>query len=337
LNEDRGQRVLEIENLSVDYGRRSGRLVHALRNFSLSINEGEILGVVGESGSGKTTLALAIAHLLDDRVASYEGGSINFLGTELIRSRPSEIERIRGTQIFMIFQDPFSSLNPLMRIRDQLIEAIRVRETRLGNHLDKQRAEKEVIDDLRAVRIGDAEDLASRYPHQLSGGQNQRVMLAMALAERPKLLIADEPTTALDVTTQAQILNLLKEIVEKTRMSVMFVTHDLAVAGSICNRIVVLYGGMAQEIGPAQQILNHPSHPYTIGLIKSIPSKTKSQGLLDSIQGAFSWEEFGRICAFAPRCPDAREGCRKGVPALMKADDSLVRCINYGMEYDKQQ
>ncbi|HXZ89437.1 MAG TPA: ABC transporter ATP-binding protein, partial [Candidatus Dormibacteraeota bacterium] len=188
---------------------------------------------------------------------------------------------------------------------------------------------------LKSVRIGDAKDVMERYPHQLSGGQNQRIMLAMALAEKPSLLIADEPTTALDVTTQAQVLLLLKEIRQKSKMSVVYVTHDLAVAASISDRIAVLYGGMVQEIGPAKQVLMDPKHPYTLGLIKSIPSKAKNEGSLDAIKGAFSWDDVGDMCAFAPRCPLAREACRKGIPALNQLDETQIRCINYGEAYEQ--
>ncbi len=325
--------VLQVENLSVDYSGRAGT-VHALQNISLSIAEGEVLGVVGESGSGKTTLALAVSRLLDDHSAMYKAEAINFLGNDMLRGGASDVDRLRGTQIFMIFQDPFLSLNPLMRIQNQIIEAVKVRYKRSTKTFNKHDAENEVIENLKAVRIGDAEEVAKRYPHQLSGGQNQRVMLAMALTERPRLLIADEPTTALDVTTQAQVLNLLKEIVEKTQMSVMFITHDLAVAGSLCDRILVLYGGMAMEVGPTQKVLNEPHHPYTIGLIKSIPSKTKAEGPLDAIRGSYDSSELERICAFTPRCPFVRDACRRGVPALIQLGDRSVRCVNFGEEYE---
>jgi peptide/nickel transport system ATP-binding protein len=219
-------------------------------------------------------------------------------------------------------------------VKDQILEAIKVRSKRTGERLNRSRAESEVIEHLRAVRIADAYDVARRYPHQLSGGQNQRIMLAMALAEKPRLLIADEPTTALDVTTQAQVLGLLKEIVEKTKMSVMFITHDLAVAGSICDRIAVLYGGMLQEIGPSSSVLKTPKHPYTVGLIDSIPSKTKNEGELEAIRGYFTSEGIDRICAFAPRCPYSRTACRAGVPSLIRVGENEVRCINYGEKYD---
>lgn len=326
--------ILRVENLSVDYRSREKKIVHALRNLSLSVSEGEILGVVGESGSGKTTLALAVSNLLRKKETRFPTGAIDFLGTDMIRAKLKKINRLRGTQIFMIFQDPFLSLNPLMKVKDQIAEAIKVRSKRTGESLSRSRAEGEVIEYLRAVRIADAYDVARRYPHQLSGGQNQRIMLAMALAEKPRLLIADEPTTALDVTTQAQVLGLLKEIVDRTKMSVLFITHDLAVAGSICDRIAVLYGGMLQEIGPSSSVLRTPKHPYTVGLIESVPSRTKKEGELEAIRGYFTSEGIDGICAFAPRCPYSRPACRAGVPSLIRVGENEVRCINYGEKYD---
>jgi peptide/nickel transport system ATP-binding protein len=325
--------ILEVENLSVDYATSSST-VHALRNVSLTVNEGEILSIVGESGSGKSTFALAVSKLLPPN-ASVLKGRISFRGRDLMQLSKSQVRQVRGTGIFMIFQNVFLSLNPLMRIKRQVIEAINVRSKRMAEKLEKREAENEVASILKSVRIGDAEDVMERYPHQLSGGQNQRIMLAMALAEKPSLLIADEPTTALDVTTQAQVILLLKEIRDEAKMSIVYVTHDLGVAASISDRIAVLYGGMVQEVGPAKQILSDPKHPYTLGLIKSIPSKAKSEGSLDAIKGAFSWDDVGDACAFASRCPLAREACRKGVPALNEVDKTFVRCVNYGESYEQ--
>jgi peptide/nickel transport system ATP-binding protein len=326
--------VLRVEGLSVDY-RTKGGVVHALRNVTISIQQGEVLGVVGESGSGKTTLALAVSRLLQSPPAFHLGGRILFLGSDISEAPPSKIDGLRGTGIFMVFQDPFQSLNPLMKVKDQIIEAVMVRSRRSSSPVDRPGAELEAVSYLKRVRIGDAEDVAERYPHQLSGGQIQRVMLAMALAERPRLLIADEPTTALDVTTQTQILEELREIVQETKSAVLFVTHDLAVAGVICDQMAVMYGGMVQESGPARQILSDPKHPYTVGLFNSVPSKTKGEGPLDAIRGSFNPEGLERICAFAPRCPLVRDACRKGVPAQNPVDGRLVRCLNYGENYER--
>ena len=325
--------VLRVEGLTVDYGAGGGQ-VHALRNVSLTIQEGEIVGVVGESGSGKSTLALAVSRLLRSPPAIQRSGRIVFRGSDMAKLLPSEIDSVRGTGIFMVFQDPFLSLNPLMRVKDQIVEAVSVRLKHDSRSVDQKEAEREAISHLKTVRIGDAEDIAERYPHQISGGQIQRVMLAMALAERPRLLVADEPTTALDVTTQSQILAVLKDIVDETKMGVLFVTHDLAVAGVICNQVAVLYGGMVQEAGPTSKILFEPKHPYTVGLIDSVPSKTKNEGPLTAIRGSFNPAGLEGICFFAPRCPLAREECRRGVPAQNTVDGTVVRCINYGENYE---
>ena len=326
--------VLEVENLSVDYATPSLN-VHALRNVSLTVNEGEILSLVGESGSGKSTFALAVSRLLPRNATILKGSRVSFRGKDLMQMKKPQVRQVRGTGIFMIFQNVFLSLNPLMRIKRQVMEAIDVRSKRTRKKPGRREAEGEVASILKSVRIGDAQDVMARYPHQLSGGQNQRIMLAMALAEKPSLLIADEPTTALDVTTQAQVILLLKEIRDEAKMSIVYVTHDLGVAASISDRIAVLYGGMVQELGPAKQVLSDPKHPYTLGLIKSIPSKAKSEGSLDAIKGAFSWDDVGDACAFAARCPLVREACRKSIPALNQANNTLVRCINYGEKYER--
>ncbi len=322
--------LLRIEDLSVDYRSASGN-VPALRDVSVSVKQGEILSIVGESGSGKTTLALAVSRLLTKNSSLMKSGKIIFRGKDITNLKTRGMDSIRGTEIFMIFQNPFMSLNPLMRVRDQIREAIKVRDKRSGQKENRSKILNQVVDVLKAVRIGDAEDLMERYPHQLSGGQNQRIMLAMALVERPSLLIADEPTTALDVTTQAQVLLLLKDIIKETGMSVIFITHDLAVAGSISDRIAVLYGGMIQEIGSSKQILFEPKHPYTVSLIKSIPSKSKNEGYLDAIKGSFRLNGIENMCAFYPRCPLAHDECKRRVPALMSlGTGTYVRCVNYG-------
>jgi oligopeptide/dipeptide ABC transporter ATP-binding protein len=331
-----GKAILNVENLSVSYRTPSG-VIDALTNIDLTLQEGKILSIVGESGSGKSTLALAISRLLDERVAVYRKGRIEFMGVDMITAKESVVRTLRGTSLFMIFQDPFASLNPLLRISDQLIEAISIRDERQGKQVDREKALEEAVDSLKAVRIGDARDIASRYPHQLSGGQNQRVMLAMALVEKPKLLIADEPTTALDATTQAQVLALLKELVTTTGMSVLFITHDLVTAGSISDTIAVTYAGMIMEYGSAKDVLNSPKHPYSVGLIHSVPSTSKDEGRLEPIKGSFSWASVPKgKCSFLPRCSYAHGACEVGVPALVVSEGRLVRCVNFGEKYDEQ-
>jgi peptide/nickel transport system ATP-binding protein len=322
--------ILQVKNLSVDYKTPFGN-VHALRNVSLSVREGEVLSVVGESGSGKSTLALAIARLLSMNSTVLKGGKLFFRGTEIEELRPSKMDLLRGTEIFMIFQNPFMSLNPLMKIKDQILEALRVRNKREEKSDNNAKLESEVVSVLKSVRIGDAQEVMERYPHQLSGGQNQRIMISMALALNPKLLIADEPTSALDVVTQKQIMELLLSLKREFKLSVLFITHDLAIAGSISDRIAVLYGGMVQEVGTSQQILSDPKHPYTASLIKSIPSKSKDDGPLEAIKGSFSISGVEKMCAFAPRCPLVRDSCERRVPALIGiGNERFVRCVIQG-------
>jgi len=320
--------LLNTEKMSVDFKVQSGR-VRALSDVSLSLRQGEVLSLVGESGSGKSTFALAVSRLLAPNAIVSKETRILFRGTDITKIKKSKMDSLRGSQIFMIFQNPFMSLNPLMRIKDQIREAIDVRDRRSGTRRTSE-VGTEIASVLKSVRIGDAEDVMQRYPHQLSGGQNQRIMLAMALVEKPSLLIADEPTTALDVTTQAQVLLLIKEVIKETGMSMLFITHDLAVATSISDRIAVLYGGMVQEVGPANQIVMDPKHPYTIGLIESIPNKSKKEGRLGAIKGSFSLAGLESMCAFVPRCPLAHDTCQKAVPPLLPVESGrYVRCVNF--------
>jgi peptide/nickel transport system ATP-binding protein len=314
--------------MSVDFNVQYGK-VRALTEVSLSLRQGEVLSLVGESGSGKSTFALAVSKLLAPNAIISKETRILFRGIDITKIKRSKMDLLRGTEMFMIFQNPFMSLNPLMRIKDQIREAIDVRDRRSGQSRSGD-VEGEIASVLKSVRIGDAEDVMHRYPHQLSGGQNQRIMLAMALAEKPSLLIADEPTTALDVTTQAQVLLLIREVIRKTGMSMLFITHDLAVATSISDRIAVLYGGMVQEVGLANQIVLGPKHPYTIGLIQSIPNKSKKEGHLEAIKGSFNPAGLESMCAFYPRCPLAHDACKEGVPALFRVESGrYARCVNY--------
>jgi peptide/nickel transport system ATP-binding protein len=323
--------ILDVQKMNVDYKVPFGRM-RVLRDVSLSLNQGEVLSIVGESGSGKTTFALTVSRLLAPNAVISKDAKVLFRGKDLIKIKRSQMDKIRGTDIFMIFQNPFMSLNPLMRIKEQIRESITVRNKR--NRIferKKESIEEEISSVLKSVRIGDSTDIMERYPHQLSGGQNQRIMLAMALAEKPSLLIADEPTTALDVTTQAQVLALTKEVIKKTGMSMLYITHDLAVAGSISDRIAVMYGGMIQEIGSAKEILSNPKHPYTAALIQSIPSKSKRDGPLVAIRGSYVPVGLENMCAFAPRCPLVQDKCRERTPELVQLEEGhLVRCVNYG-------
>ncbi|WP_054843683.1 ABC transporter ATP-binding protein [Vulcanisaeta souniana] len=275
--------VLDVEGLYVTYHTPDGGDIPAVRDLSFGLNEGEILGIVGESGSGKSTLALALAGLLP-RNAYVGAKKIVILNSNIdAASLRKALEDLRGgVGIFMVFQDPFSSLNPLIRIREQLAEAYitRVKRTKgIRMSINDVDDGGELINYLKRVNIPDPEVTLYRYPHQLSGGQIQRVMIAMALILEPRILIADEPTTALDVITQIQVLHELKKLVDDIRTSIIFITHDIALASTISDRLAVMYGGYFMEVGNTLDVLKEPLHPYTMGLVTSIPSKRKHEAI----------------------------------------------------------
>jgi len=321
--------LLEINNLSIVYRTPFG-IVKALDDVSLSLDKGESLAVVGESGSGKSTLALAIARLLPPN-ARYVSGSIIFDGIDILRLSESEFRKIRGTGIFMVFQEPFTSLNPVYKVKDQLLEALRIRYEREGVVFDESKAINEIISVLRDVRMPDPELIIERYPHQLSGGQIQRVMIAMGLLMRPKLYIADEPTSALDVTVQAQLLKLLKDLKREYGISILFITHDIAVASVIGDRIAVLYAGQLMELGDTKSVIYDPRHPYTKALLNSVPRISKYEGKLPIIGGSVpNLLNPPSGCRFHPRCPYATDICKKEVPKIIKVNNTYVRCHLYG-------
>ncbi|KUO79676.1 MAG: peptide ABC transporter ATP-binding protein [Vulcanisaeta sp. OSP_8] len=321
--------LLEINNLSIVYRTPFG-IVKALDDVSLSLDKGESLAVVGESGSGKSTLALAITRLLPPN-ARYVSGSIIFDGIDILRLSESEFRKIRGTGIFMVFQEPFTSLNPVYKVKDQLLEALRIRYEREGVVFDESKAINEIISVLRDVRMPDPELIIERYPHQLSGGQIQRVMIAMGLLMRPKLYIADEPTSALDVTVQAQLLKLLKDLKREYGISILFITHDIAVASVIGDRIAVLYAGQLMELGDTKSVIYDPRHPYTKALLNSVPRISKYEGKLPIIGGSVpNLLNPPSGCRFYPRCPYATDVCKKVVPKMVKVNNTYVRCHLYG-------
>ncbi len=321
--------VLEVRNLSVIYRTPFG-VVDALTDISFDVDRGESLAVVGESGSGKSTLALAIARLLPPN-ARYVGGRIIFDGIDVMSLSEGEFRKLRGTGIFMVFQEPATSLNPVFKVKDQLLEALRVRYEREGNTFDESKAINEILGVLRDVRMPDPELIIERYPHQLSGGQVQRVMIAMGLLMRPKLYIADEPTSALDVTVQAQILKLLKDLKNEYGISILFITHDIAVASIIGDKIMVLYAGQLMELGSTKNVIGEPKHPYTQALLSSIPRISKYEGKLPIIGGSVpNLLNPPPGCRFHPRCPYAKDVCSKVVPNLIKVDNNYVRCHLYG-------
>ena len=292
-------------------GRTGGRPRAIVDHLSMSISPGESLALVGESGSGKSMTALALMGLLPEPAVTVGGGGIRFRGSDLLAMPRRDRRRITGREIAMVFQEPMTSLNPVMRAGDQIVEMIRAHE-KVGRRAATARA----AELLAAVRMPDPAARLRAWPHQLSGGQRQRVMIAMALACRPKLLIADEPTTALDVTVQAQILTLLRKLQREMGMAMLFITHDLGVVANVADRVAVMYCGRIVETGPVRGIFRRPAHPYTRGLLDCIPGAVRSGEDLVTIRGQLPAPgEALAPCRFAPRCPRADDRCRRTPPA----------------------
>ena len=301
--------LLQVKNLCIHITKR-GRLLSAAEDISFDLHEGEILGIVGESGSGKSLTALSIAGLLGDNKKA--SGSIAYNGTEMLALAEEELQHIRGKEISMIFQEPFSSLNPLMKVGAQIAETLE-----LHGEKDKTRNKSRVIQLMKSLKLDDAENLANAYPHQLSGGMCQRIMIALAIICRPRLLIADEPTTALDFSTQSQILALMKEINRDMGTSILFISHDLSLIKDFCSRVLVMYSGRILEEGSAGEIFSRPAHEYTRCLLASIPGGAKKGEELAAIPGKIPSLEDGRPsgCPFHPRCGKALPACKGEFPA----------------------
>ncbi len=320
MGPDMSSPLLEVRHLKVDFPTRRGELL-ALDDISFDIAPGEILGVVGESGAGKSLTGAAIIGLLEPpgRIC---GGEI-WLGGERIDNLPHErMRQIRGKRIGAIFQDPLTSLNPLVSIGSQLIETIQVH-----LRLDAQAARRRAIHLLEETGIPAAEQRIDQYPHQFSGGMRQRVVIALALAAEPQLIVADEPTTALDVSIQAQIISLLKRLTKEHGAAVMLVTHDMGVIAEACDRVAVMYAGRIAEIGPVADVIHRPAHPYSVGLMGSIPSMVGDSDQLMQIDGAMPrLNAIPRGCAFNPRCPSAFERCRTEQPQLLAAGSTRAAC-----------
>jgi len=306
--------VLDVKDLEVSFSSQSGR-IKVVEKVSFHIAEGEVLGLVGESGCGKSVTAMSLVSLLPSPPSFIEGGSIKLLSDEIINLSAKELQKIRGAQVGFIFQEPMSSLNPLLSVGYQLEEALLLHSTR--SKKDRAAAKSKALEMLNLVGVGDPELRFSQYPHQLSGGMRQRVMIAMALMCSPKLLIADEPTTALDVTIQAQILDLLNDLREKLGMSILIITHDLGVVAETCHRVLVMYAGRIIESGPVAEVFASPKHPYTKALIASSPRGAIHQSELPTIPGmVLPPEERGVGCNFAARCPLATQKCNDERPAI---------------------
>ena len=314
--------VLEVNDLRVGFHTEQGEAL-AVDGVSFSVGAGETLGIVGESGCGKSVTALSILGLVADppgRILS--GSSVRLHGEELLTASPARLRDVRGGRIAMVFQEPMTSLNPVLRVGDQIAEAVR-RHTKLRGDAVKER----VVALLDRVDIPDPVGRARAWPHQLSGGMRQRAMIAMALAGDPELLIADEPTTALDVTIQARILELLDDLRREREMALLLITHDLGVVAQVADRVAVMYAGRIVEQGPSEKLFSRPAHPYTVGLLRSIPDPDRPADRLEAIPGSVppphAWPSG---CRFHPRCTVALDRCRKDSPSLMEAPGTRAAC-----------
>jgi len=315
--------LLQIENLSTHYVSAQGaRVVRAVDDVSLSINAGETLGIVGESGSGKSTLALTILRILPP-AARIVGGRMLFEGEDLVQKSEAEMRGVRGKKIAMILQDPMASLNPLFTVGDQVSEPIRVHEG-----AKRSVAWKRARDLLKAVRIPSPDMRVRQYPHEMSGGMRQRIVGAIGISCEPRLLIADEPTTSLDLTIQAQYLNLLRELQREHHLALIFITHNLGIVAKMCDRLAVMYAGRVVEAGPVARIFNAPAHPYTEALLSSIPRMSDDRQRLTAIDGQPpDLAALPRGCAFAARCPRAFGRCNDAPPLEITVGPSrTARC-----------
>ena len=322
MSEQTAKNFLEVKDLVVEY-TSDGEIVHAVNGISLSLNKGETLGLVGETGAGKTTIAKAILKILPDPPAKIRNGEIWLDGQNLLALPESEMLKIRGAKIAMIFQDPMTALNPLMTVGNQILEVVQ-----LHNDFTKEQAMERAFEMLELVGIPRVRYV--EYPHQFSGGMKQRVVIAMALACNPELLLADEPTTALDVTIQAQVLEMMMELKHKLNTSMILITHDLGVVAETCDKVAIIYAGQIVEYGSKQDVFRHPCHPYTIGLFGALPKLDDDSKRLSPINGLPpDPTRLPEGCTFNPRCPKACEGCTVGdMPEMIEvAPGHFVRCI----------
>lgn len=327
------EKILEVKNLETSFRIEEGTIV-AVDDVSFDVYKGKTLGIVGESGCGKSVTSLSIMRLIPDPPGKITGGEILYKGKSLLHYSPAEMRKIRGNEISMIFQEPMTSLNPVFTIGNQLIESIS-----LHQKLSKKDCRLKAIEMLKLVGISSPESRIDDYPHQLSGGMRQRVMIAMALSCNPHVLIADEPTTALDVTIQAQILELLRELQDRVGMAMILITHDLGVVAEVCDDVLVMYAGRVVEQGTVEEIFKNPKHPYTQGLLNSIPTLAKDQTgkvkkkRLETIPGIVpSLLDLPKGCRFQDRCRYVVDGCRSEEPKLRVIDDKphlphAIRCI----------
>lgn len=322
-NQSKADHLLEIANLTTEFRLPSGK-IFANRNVSLAVERGKTLGIVGESGSGKSVLCRSILRLIPSPPGYITQGEILFEGQDLLSLSSKQMQRIRGTEISMIFQDPMTSLNPVWRIGDQITEGLRLHDRQSG-----RQAREIGITLLRQVGIPSPEQRIDEYPHRLSGGMRQRVMIAMAIATQPKLLLADEPTTALDVTIQDQILSLMLELQEQVGMSIILVSHDLGIVAETSDRVAVMYAGRLMELAPTEAIFHRPKHPYTVGLLLSIPRMESRADRLVPIEGQPpNLLKLPEGCPFSERCPVATDDCAQTPISLDQVEtDHYTACL----------
>lgn len=321
--------LLEIKDLVVEY-RTEEEVVHAVNHLSLTLNRGESLGLVGETGAGKTTTALSVLRLVADPPGKIVNGEIYFGGEDLLQIKSSQMRGIRGCKISVIFQDPMTSLNPVYSIGDQIAEVIQLHHN--GTKADAQQKAAQVLE-----MVGISKDRYDEYPHQFSGGMKQRVVIAMSIACSPELILADEPTTALDVTIQAQVLELMNELKAKTKTSLLLITHDLGVVAQICDRVAIMYAGEIVEMGSIKEVFDYPHHPYTIGLFGSIPTLDDHIDKLKPIEGQMpDPTNLPTGCSFHPRCPYAQEICSKQKPGTVCVGGThIVQCLVHEGVFDE--
>ena len=315
---------LDVRNLTVQY-TSMGSVIHAVNGISFRLNKGETLALVGETGAGKTSIAKAILRILPD-VSAKSGGEVYFQGTDMMKLKEKEMQKIRGHKISMIFQDPMTALNPTMRIGRQISEVV-------SAHRNISKEESEIEGKRMLELVGIPAERYNEFPHQFSGGMKQRVVIAIALACNPELLLADEPTTALDVTIQAQVLELMKQLIQEKEMAMLLITHDLGVVAEVCEDVAVMYAGRIVEKGTADDVFNHMRHPYTEGLFDSLPNLKQRGEQLVPIRGLMpDPSDLPPGCSFAPRCPYATEACTKSIPPLKSVEGSkthFVACTAY--------
>ena len=314
--------VLEVKDLCVDF-RNIGGSVRVVNGITFRLDRGETVGLVGESGCGKSMTSLAVMGLVPS--PGKVSGQVLLDGDDLLRKKPRELRQVRGDRISMIFQEPMTSLNPVLTIGDQLMEVFR-----LHQNASREEARQKAIEALRMVKIAMPEQRIKEYPHQLSGGMRQRVMIAMALSCDPEVLIADEPTTALDVTIQAQILDLMKELKKRLGAAILLITHDLGVVREVCSRVVILYCGQIMEEATVEELFREPAHPYTQGLLRSLPVIGEDRKLYVIPGSVPSAKDFPSGCVFNPRCAHATERCRRELPPLFRlGKERRCRCWLY--------